>query len=87
MHEAIAPRDPIKKKEALYILIDVPIGGGGTEADGGKFPIFINDDRLVTFAKIVGGIQDEKILERAMRTTNNPKFKSLHVKLKSPTLP
>ncbi len=63
MHEAIAPRDPIKKKEALYILIDVPIGGGGTEADGGKFPIFINDDRLVTFAKIVGGIQDEKILE------------------------
>ena len=49
--------------ERLYILVDKPVGGGGSDAESNRFPVFLNDERLVTFAKIVGGVQDEKILE------------------------
>ena len=61
--QRIAPRDPIPQREALYILVDKPVGGGGSDAESNRFPVFLNDERLVTFAKIVGGVQDEKILE------------------------
>lgn len=61
--QRIAPRDPIPQREALYILVDKPVGGGGSDAEANRFPVFLNDERLVTFAKIVGGVQDENILQ------------------------
>ena len=61
--QRIAPRDPIPQREALYILVDKPVGGGGSDAKANRFPVFLNDERLVTFAKIVGGVQDENILQ------------------------
>lgn len=61
--QRIAPRDPIPQREALYILVDKPVGGGGSDAEANRFPVFLNDERLITFAKIVGGVQDENILQ------------------------
>lgn len=61
--QRIAPRDPIPQREALYILVDKPVGGGGSDAEANRFPVFLNDERLVTFAKIVGGVRDENILQ------------------------
>lgn len=61
--ERIAPRDPQKKRAGFYVLLDKPVGGVPNNDGVGRHPIYINDDRLVTFAKMVGGITDESVLE------------------------
>lgn len=63
LDERIAPRDPQKKRAGFYVLLDKPVGGVPNNDGVGRHPIFINDDRLVTFAKMVGGIDDDSILE------------------------
>lgn len=45
------------------MLLDKPVGGLPSNDGVGRHPVYINGDRLVTFAKMVGGIDDENILE------------------------
>ena len=54
--QRIAPRDPIPQREALYILVDKPVGGGGSDAEANRFPVFLNDERLVTFTILGFGV-------------------------------
>lgn len=61
--DKIAPKDPTAKRPGFYVLLDKPVGGLPSNDGVGHHPVYINDDRLVTFAKMVGGIDDENILE------------------------
>ena len=61
--ERVAPRDPQEKRPGFYVMLDKPVGGLPSNDGRGHHPIYINGDRLVTFAKMVGGIQDDSILE------------------------
>ena len=61
--ERIAPRDPTEKRPGFYVLLDKPVGGLPSNDGRGHHPIYINGDRLVTFAKMVGGIQDQAVLD------------------------
>ena len=45
------------------MLLDKPVGGLPSNDGRGHHPIYINGDRLVTFAKMVGGIQDQAVLD------------------------
>lgn len=57
-----APRDPEKKRKSFYIMRNKQ-AAGSPQADGsGAQVIFINDERLVSFARIAGGITDDGIL-------------------------
>lgn len=57
-----APKDPEKKRKSFYIMRGKQVAGS-PQADGsGTQFIYLNDERLVSFARIVGGITDEKIL-------------------------
>lgn len=69
-----APRDPEKKRKSFYIMRNKQVAGS-PQADGsGTQVIFLNDERLVSFARITGGISDEKIL-KLLRTAAG--FRSL----------
>lgn len=58
-----APKDPEKKRKSFYIMRNKQVAGS-PQADGsGTQVIFLNDERLVSFARIAGGISDEGILE------------------------
>lgn len=58
-----APKDPEKKRKNFYIMRNKQVAGS-PQADGsGTQVIFLNDERLVSFARIAGGISDEGILE------------------------
>ena len=61
--DKIAPKDPTAKRPGFYVLLDKPVGGLPSNDGVGRHPVYINGDRLVTFAKMVGGIDDENILE------------------------
>ena len=63
VQDRIAPRDPQEKRSGFYVLLDKPVGGQTSNDGVGRHPIYINGDRLVTFAKMVGGITDESVLE------------------------
>ena len=63
MLDKIAPKDPTAKRPGFYVLLDKPVGGLPSNDGVGHHPVYINGDRLVTFAKMVGGIDDENILE------------------------
>lgn len=57
-----APKDPEKMRKNFYIMRNKQVAGS-PQADGsGTQVIFLNDERLVSFARIAGGISDEGIL-------------------------
>jgi len=58
-----APEDPEKKRKSFYIMRNKQVAGS-PQADGsGTQVIFLNDERLVSFARITGGVSDEGILK------------------------
>lgn len=59
----LAPKDPQEKRKGFYVLIDKEVGGIPQDDGTSRHPIYLSDDRLVTFAKMVGGIQDRQMLE------------------------
>lgn len=59
----LAPKDPQEKRKGFYIFLDQQIGGIPQDDGSSKHPIYLDDNRLVTFAKIVGGIHDNKMLD------------------------
>lgn len=63
MMEFVAPKDPQDKREGFYVLLDQQVGGIPQDDGTSRHPIYLSDDRLIVFAKMVGGIQDTEILE------------------------
>ena len=49
--DKIAPKDPTAKRPGFYVLLDKPVGGLPSNDGVGRHPVYINGDRLVTFAK------------------------------------
>lgn len=63
-----APKDPTKKRKSFYIMRNKSVAGA-PQADGrGIQFIYENDGRMLSSAKIVGGITDENMLE-LLKTT------------------
>lgn len=59
----IAPRDPSEKRAGFYVLLDKQVGGIPQDDGRGRHSIFISSDRLPSFARVTGGVQDGKILD------------------------
>ena len=58
----VAPKDPTRKRPGFYVLLDKQVGGIPQDDGRGSHSIFISSDRLPSFARVTGGIQDEHIL-------------------------
>lgn len=63
MMEFVAPKDPQDKREGFYVLLDQQIGGIPQDDGTSRHPIYLSDTRLVTFARMVGCVEDESMLE------------------------
>ena len=59
----IAPKDPTQKRPGFYVLLDKQVGGIPQDDGKGRHSVYISSDRLPTFARVNGGIQDEEILK------------------------
>ena len=59
----IAPKDPTEKRPGFYVLLDKQVGGIPQDDGRGRHSIFISSDRLPSFAKVTGGVEDESILK------------------------
>jgi len=62
-----APKDPEKKRKSFYIMRNKQVAGSPQSDGSGTQVIFLNDERLVSFARIAGGVSDEELL-RLLRT-------------------
>lgn len=58
----VAPKDPQEKRPGFYIMLDKQVGGIPQDDGKGRHSIFISPDRLPSFARVTGGVQDEAIL-------------------------
>ena len=58
-----APKDPVAKKSSFYIMRQKQIAGGAQSDGRGIQFIFLNDVRLTTFARMVGNVTDENMIE------------------------
>ncbi len=70
----IAPKDPVKKRDFFYIMLEKQISAAPTPDGKGVCVIYEDGDRMVTSAKIVGSITDEEELN-LLRTAEG--FKKL----------
>lgn len=59
-----APKDPQKKGSSFYICRQKEIVGAPLPDGTGVQFIYLNDERLVSFAKIIGNITDEAMLTK-----------------------
>lgn len=59
----VAPKDPQEKRPGFYVLLDKQVGGIPQDDGRGRHAVFISGDRLTSFAKVAGGIQDAEILQ------------------------
>ena len=57
-----APKDPEKKRKSFYIMRGKEVAGSPQPDGRGVQTIFLDDSRMVSFARITGGITDEEIL-------------------------
>lgn len=62
MMEFVAPKDPQDKRAGFYVLLDQQVGGIPQDDGTSRHPIYLSDARLITFAKMVGSVEDEEIL-------------------------
>ena len=58
-----APKDPSKKRKNFYIMRNKAVAGSPQPNGRGVQFIYQNDGRMISSAKIVGGITDESMLE------------------------
>ncbi len=59
----MAPRDPEDRRCGFYVFLDKEVGGVPQDDGSNRHPIYLDGDRLITFARIVGGMTDESMLE------------------------
>lgn len=58
-----APKDPTKKRKSFYIMRGKSVAGS-PQADGrGVQFLYMNDGRMISSARLVGGITDEEMLK------------------------
>lgn len=69
-----APKDPEKKRKSFFIMRGKEIAGSVQPDGRGVQFIYLNDSRMVSSARIAGGVQDEKILNLLLTTEG---FRSL----------
>ena len=69
-----APKDPVKKSQAFYIMRNKDVSGSPQPDGRGIQFIYENDGRLISSAKLVGNIEDEEELN-LLKTTEG--FKKL----------
>jgi len=62
MAGVVAPKDPTEKRPGFYVLLESRVGGIPQDDGRGRHSIFISPERLTSFARVTGGIQDEEIL-------------------------
>ena len=63
-----APKDAEKKRKSFYVLRNKSVAGSPQPGGTGTQFIYLNDGRLVSFAKIVGNITDEAMLDMLTTT-------------------
>lgn len=63
-----APKDPVKKKSGFYIMRNKQISGSVQPNGTGVQFIYLNDGRMISSARIVGNIIDEKMLDMLATT-------------------
>lgn len=63
-----APKDPEKKRLGFYIMRNKQISGSAQSNGTGVQFIYLNDGRMISSARIVGNITDEKMLEMLSTT-------------------
>lgn len=63
-----APKDPVKKKSGFYIMRNKQISGSVQPNGTGVQFIYLNDGRMISSARIVGNITDEKMLDMLATT-------------------
>ena len=59
----IAPRDAEKKRKSFYIMRNKQVAGSGQPDGTGTQFIYLNDGRMLSSARLVGGIADEEMLK------------------------
>ena len=59
----IAPKDPVKKRDFFYIMLDKQISSAPLPDGKGMCVIYENDGRMISASRIIGGMTDEKELE------------------------
>ena len=69
-----APKDPTRKQPGFYIMRNKEVAFSPAPDGKGVCPIYENDGRLLSSARLVGNVQDETIL-KLMETTEG--FKKL----------
>ncbi len=58
-----APKDPTKKRPSIFLLYDKTIEAYGKPEGGSMSPLFLDNGRLANYAKTIGKIEDEAMLE------------------------
>ena len=58
----LAPKDPEEKRSGFYVFLDKEVGGVPQDDGTNRHVIFLDNGRLVTFARMVGGVADEEML-------------------------
>ncbi|NLK22119.1 MAG: SGNH/GDSL hydrolase family protein [Epulopiscium sp.] len=58
-----APKDPVSKRNGFYIMVDTIVEATERQKTRPSQEIYLDDGRLINKAQIVGGIEDENILE------------------------
>ena len=59
----VAPKDPVKKRPAIYLMYDKQIFANPFQDGKGVCFLFMDDGRMPALARMVGGIDDEDILK------------------------
>ena len=64
----IAPKDPVKKRPAIYLMYDKQIFSQPFRDGTGVCFLFMDDGRMPALARMVGGIEDEEMLKMLAKT-------------------
>ena len=59
----VAPKDPVKKRPAIYLMYDKQIYANPFRDGSGVCFLFMDDGRMPAMARMVGGVEDEEILK------------------------
>lgn len=66
----VAPKDPEKKRPGFYIMRNKDVFGSEQPDGKGVQFLYMSDGRIVSGAKIVGGITDEEMLKMLIHTAD-----------------
>lgn len=59
----IAPKDPVKKRDFFYIMLEKQISAAPAPENRGVCYIYENDGRMISSSRMVGNVTDESMLD------------------------